>query len=89
VESVIPCIAAEEIEKARAAAREELAAGFARVEAAVAAVRQFWHRAHALLDRMPGPLRKQVVEEIEPGAQRVLASVRAARRSPGIDREGM
>lgn len=82
-------IAREEIEKARVVAREELAAGFARVEAAGAAVRQFWHRAHALLDRMPRPLRKQVVEEIEPGAQRALASVRAARRSPGIDREGI
>jgi hypothetical protein len=74
-------VAREEAERARAAAREELAAGFARLEAAAGAVREFWHRAQALLDRLPTPLRRQVEEEVVPGAQRALASVRAARLS--------
>lgn len=79
-------VAWEEAEKARAEAREELAAGFARLEAAAVAVRKFWHRAQALLDRLPAPLRRQVEQEIVPGAQRVFASVRAARPSR-TDRE--
>jgi hypothetical protein len=79
-------IAWEEAERAREKAREELAAGFARVEAAADAVRTFWHRAQALLERLPAPLRRQVEGEIVPGAQRVIASVRAARPSR-TDRE--
>ncbi len=71
-------VAQEEAEKARVAAREELAAGFARLEAAAGAVREFWRRAQALLDRLPAPLRRQVEGEVAPGAQSVFASVRAA-----------